>query len=271
MSKQYWSIAFKSFCLFFVGLGLEAQAQEQAPITDKNQKAMECRAIDDRMQRLLCFDELFKTPVEIKPVVIVPIEPVKTDGPIRSMAKNLETLRAVNDINWVLRMRPWQETMLLTQSDYENIIASPANRRGEGENAIEHQWTPQTVDVFMTMKEADVSADRPSDDQAIMMLSCENDISTLAVLLPKPIKTLQANIALSSGSGSVFHLNWRDVEDGKVIIAGRGLESIDTIKTLANYKRLQLQVNYPDGPRAFVFDMNDIGSRLKPLRTACHW
>ncbi|UXN05044.1 type VI secretion protein [Bartonella sp. HY406] len=267
MNRQYRLIAFKSLCFLFAGFALQTQANAQ----NINEEAIKCRVIEDRNQRLLCFDAIFETPVAIKPPVTVTEEILKVDGPLRTMAKTLENLREANDVNWVLRMRPWQETMLLTQIDYEKVMLSPANRPERNENSIQHQWTPQTVDVFMTMKETDIPTDRAIEDQAIMMLSCENDISTLAVLLPKPIKTLQANISLSSGTGSVFHLNWRDVEDGKVIIAGRGLESIDTIKTLANYKRLQLQVNYPDGPRAFIFDMNDIASRLKPLRTACHW
>lgn len=267
MNKQYRFIALKSLCFVFASFALQAQVNAQSI----NEKAMECRVIDDRNQRLLCFDAVFETPLKPKEPINVVEEPIKIDGPLRSMAKTLENLREVNDVNWVLRMRPWQETMLLTQMDYEKIMTSPANRPDSNENTIQHQWTPQTVDVFMTMKETDIPADRPKEDQAVMMLSCENDISTLAVILPKPIKTLQANISLSSGTGSVFHPNWRDVEDGKVIIAGRGLESIDTIKTLANYKRLQLQVNYPDGPRAFIFDMTDIALRLKPLKTACHW
>lgn len=234
-------------------------------------EGIKCTKITDRVQRLLCFDETFKSPIRQVNINISPPDLKKPDGPLRLMANALERQRDRDDDNWIIRARPWQQTMLLTLADFDRILVSGVNKQPDSENAIQHEWTPQTVDIFMTMREADVPAERPGADEATMMLSCENDITTLAILLPKPIQTLQANLSMSSGSGSIFKLNWRDVENGTVVIAGRGLESIDSIKTIANYSRVQVQVNYPEGPRAFVFDINNLKDRLKPLRTACHW
>lgn len=81
---------------------------------------------------------------------------------------------------------------------------------------------------------------RPAGEKALLLLTCENNITTLGVILPRPINTLQANLSLSGDQGPVLRPNWRDVENGDVIIAGRGLESINTIKTIAGNGRIQL-------------------------------
>jgi|GEM_PF-1445677 len=230
-----------------------------------------CSRIKDRVQRLLCFDDLFKSTLEQAKIESVPEIPAKQAGPIRLMATLLEEQRVSGETNWIMRMRPWHQAMLLTSADYEHGFSGKT-----GQYLSDEQFSPrlregEAVDIFMTMREAGIPKNQLFANKAILMLSCENDITTLGVLLPKPITTLQANLSLSSGSGSLFRLNWRDVENGDVVIAGRGLESIDTIKTIANYERVQLQVTYPEGARSFFFDMHDLKDRLKPLRTACHW
>lgn len=228
-----------------------------------------CSHIKDRVQRLLCFDDLFKSTLEQPQIEKAPEIRIKAAGPMRLMATVLEEQRAPGEKNWIMRVRPWRETMLLTPYDHERGFTG---RHTQGGRSAPAEWNAQSVDIFMTMKEeTDAHKERAFSEKAILMLSCENDITTLGVLLPKPITTLQANLSLSAGNGSTFKLNWRDVENGDVVIAGRGLESIDTIKTIANYERVLLQVTYPEGPRSFVFDMHDLKDRLKPLRTACHW
>lgn len=229
-----------------------------------------CIEISDRVQRLLCFDEVYKSPVTKEKTTTVENKTKNIAGPIRIMAETLERQRIEGDMNWIMRARPWQETMLLADNDYNSMLNGKEKSIEHG-GGPDHEWTAQAVDIFMTIRNSNNFVDNANVDNAIMMLSCENDITTLAVLLPKPIKTLQANLLLSSNSGSIFKLNWRDVENGTVVIAGRGLESIATIKTISNYSRVQLQVNYPEGSRTFVFDMNDLKDRLRPLRLACHW
>lgn len=267
--KRWYKLRLLKFFLLIIGASISIAHSDDASRTEEGIK---CSKINDRVQRLYCFDTLFNSPVPTLPVENTDDQTDQTDGPIKSLATLLERQRPIDDTNWIMRMRPWHETMLLAADDFNRIITSGPNQQPADKNSIDHKWTPEAVDVFLTMRETDVPEDRRLKKEAIMMLSCENDITTLAVLLPKPIKTLQANISLSSGNGSIFRLNWRDVENGSVVIAGRGLESIDTIKTIANYPRVQLKVNYPDdGSRVFIFDMNDLGSKLKPLRLACHW
>lgn len=234
-----------------------------------------CRTLTDRVARLACFDTVYHTPIvpeQHKPDAQAQPGATNEVGPIRRLAKQMEASRPVGDPNWVVRVRPWREEGLLTEGDFDKrVSAKPVQVAMDPLGPV----TAETADVFMTMHESAAAAEssnlRPADDQAILMLSCENDITTLGVLLPKPIETLQANLSLSGDRGSVFQLNWRDTENGDVVIAGRGLESIDTVQTIAAYGRVQLQVTYPEGTRAFVFDTADLKERLKPLRIACHW
>jgi type VI secretion system VasI family protein len=222
-----------------------------------------CRVIADRVARLACFDAAYRTPLPPEPKPLPDVEsPVPGKiGPIRKLTQQFEAMRPAGDGDWMVRARPWREDILLSAADFDGRVAAGLS--------------PEAADIFMTMREAGPASgtpsEKPADEQAVLMLSCENDITTLGVLLPKPINSLQANLSLSGDRGSVFKLNWRDTENGDVVIAGRGLESIDTIKTVAGYDRVQLQVSYPDGARAFVFDTADLSEKLKPLRAACHW
>ncbi|MCB5205272.1 type VI secretion protein [Neorhizobium sp. T786] len=230
-----------------------------------------CGLMEDRVSRLLCFDELFATPVASTTTTSPSTAVTTAPAPLRALIEEVEKSRPAGSNEWLVRARPWHEFMLMKDDDFRKTLTGTQNRQPAGENAAQHEWTPQTVDIFMTTKQAELSAGQSPGEEAVLMLSCENDITTLGVLLPKPIRTLQAQLSLSGGQGSVFRLNWRDIENGDFVIAGRGLESIDTIKAIAGFERIQLQVGYPDGPRAFLFDIGDLKDQLKPLRTACHW
>lgn len=233
--------------------------------------AMACIDMVDRVARLACFDAAYNTPIassEEQKSGDDQSPPLKA-GPLRHLAQRLEQFRHGDEAGWIVRLRSWDEETLWTEEEFGSRLPGatvPAAPSG-----------PDTApaDVFMTMREIDADAavenGKSAGEKAVLMLSCENNITTLGVLLPRPINTLQANLSLSGDRGSVARLNWRDVENGDVIIAGRGLESINTIRTIAGYGRIQLQVTYPDAVRAFVFDTADLSSRLKPLTTACHW
>ncbi|PYE85153.1 type VI secretion system-associated protein TagO [Phyllobacterium leguminum] len=255
-----------TFAAAMIATAVPAVAQGEADASRVTPE--QCVSIADRVARLTCFDTVFKTPVPQAAPAPAPEAAAspKKDAPIRRLAEQMEGTRGVDDSNWIVRYRPWHTSMLVDQMDQNRLgTLTASSRPGDSEARVE------AVDVFMTMKEADISPNRAADDRAILMLSCENDITTLGILLPKPISTLQANLSLSGDNRSTFRLNWRDVENGDVVIAGRGLESIETIKAITGYRRIQLQVNYPGGPRAFIFDLEDLNNRLKPLKAACHW
>jgi len=237
------------------------------------QGAEKCRLIRDNMQRLLCFDALFDTPLatmsspesasQISSSQIMPVE-VPRERPIGDMILAMERERAAGFEGWQVYIRRWQGGELAWSGAMDGINLSEAElTRNNSER--------NPVDIFMTMREAGVARDRAPSEQAILLLSCDNDITTLGVLLPQPINTLSANLSLSGPSGGQHRLNWRNVESGSLVIAGRGLESIETIKAIADYPRIQFQVTYPEGPRAFVFNMDGLKAKLRPFRIACHW
>jgi len=230
----------------------------------------QCRLIDDNMQRLLCFDSLFDTPVTMTtsqgeksqeiPGISMQDER-EAERPIGNMILAMERARADGFDDWQTYIRRWQGGELAWFGAMDSADLRDADlMRGNLER--------NPVDIFMTMSETHIPHDRPVSERAVLLLSCDNDITTLGVFLPRPINTLSSNISLSGPSGKLHRLNWRNVESGSLVIAGRGLESIETIKAIADYPRIQFQVSYPEGSRAFVFNMRDLKARLRPFRLA---
>jgi len=268
-----------AFIMLLFGLVLNLNFPAFAQVTARefgnaDGAAQRCRLIDDNMQRLLCFDALFDTPLErdftSEKVDGAPLMTTSDavgaaiERPIGDMILAMERERPSGFDDWQVSIRRWQGGDLIWSGAMD-----AANLRDA--DLIRNNSERNPVDIFMTMKEADVPADRAQSDRAVLLLSCDNDITTLGVLLPQPINTLSANLSLS-GSGGVLHrLNWRNVESGSLVIAGRGLESIETIKAIADSPRIQFQVTYPEGSRAFVFNMRGLKARLRPFRMACHW
>jgi len=267
----------KFILLIWLALSLDMAAfsQSQANSPDGALEGVnQCRILEDNMQRLLCFDNLFDTPLVMAPTqehdpkqaASSVAEEVETPlpRPIGDMVLAMERGRSNGEQDWQVHIRRWQGGELAWEGSMAaaNLTEAELQRNNSERNP---------VDIFMTMGQAEVPADGPQSERAVLLISCDNDITTLGVLLPRPINTLSANLSLSGPGGVVHRLNWRNVESGSLVIAGRGLESIDTIKAIANYPRIQFQVVYPDGPRAFIFNMRDLKAHLRPFRIACHW
>jgi len=279
-----WSLviplAWLALTLDFLAFAQETMVGETVAGNDnKLAAAQKCRSLGDNMQRLLCFDGVFDTPLmavtaqeqadetassAFSPNAAPPDAAPLDERPIGEMIAAMERTRQPGFEGWQVHVRRWQAGNLSWQGTMAAADLSDADlTRNNSER--------NPVDIFMTMAQAEAPADRPQSERAVLLISCDNDITTLGVLLPRPINSLSANLSLSGPGGVLHRLNWRNVESGSVVIAGRGLESIDTIKAIANYPRIQFQVAYPDGPRAFVFNMRDLKAHLRPFRIACHW
>lgn len=253
---------------FSFGLVLPLQAMAG---TDARAASGElCRLVADRVARLSCFDQAFDTPLPVAAATGVAAI-MRRPAPYAELIRDIASKHSSQQADWSLRYRPWGEDRLYDGEKYADLLASQTNRPPAGNGAQPHQLTEEAVDIFMTRPDVLSLQNGKSDGEAILLLSCENNITTMGVLLPKPIRALQARLSLSGTSGMKFKLNWRDFENGNFIIAGRGLESIDTIKAIATDNRIQLQVDFEDGPRAFLFEIGDLKNQLRPLRTACHW
>lgn len=271
------SLSFLFLLLAFIpGTGSHGFAQT-ARTSDEQWTVDHCRQMKDRVSRLDCFDRVFDiAPVipETNPDQLMPqsVETVQ-DGPVRQIALDQEKTRIKGQSGWVSRIRPWSESVFLSLEEFSTIKNSPINNEQEG-SVRKHQWTDRNVDVFLTMLEKDIAAEaalKTLEEKAILMVSCENDITSLYVILPKPIKNPRAQLVLSAENRAPFSVSWRDVENGRVMSAGRGLESIDFIKTLSVLPLIRLQVKDENYNRAFTFEIDDLRSRVQPLRSACHW
>jgi type VI secretion system VasI family protein len=226
-----------------------------------------CRNMSDRMGRLECFDRLFSTPINLRAMSAPPIEEGTPVSQLRIFVLDQESARHADQTNWLMRLRPWNTNMYFPIDSSSDLDKKQPDIAAQAPN-----WTLETSDIFLTVREADVHrAPERLDDLGILMVSCENDITTLYFTLPRPVADARTQIALNSDSGESVNLTWRDFESGDVILAGRGLESIDLLHTLTRFKRIQLQVKYDDGPRAFIFEIGDLQDKLKPIRQACHW
>ncbi|MGX9983419.1 type VI secretion system-associated protein TagO [Methylobacterium fujisawaense] len=235
-----------------------------------------CRATRDRVGRLLCFDALFKTPVEDSAAETPPPETAKVirkPSPLRELGLDQERGRPDGVAGALVRIRPWRSAAFVEPTTFEGILTGRAGQAADLP-ADQRAWTADTADVFLTLREGDGVSPLGRgtlDQRSVIMLACEDDITAFYILLPKPVGHARTKFALTTDRGVTLNLHWRDYENGDVILAGRGLESIDLIKSLINSRRLAIQIDYPDGPQTYLFEAGQLTEALRPLRRACHW
>lgn len=241
-------------------LALMAIGAEQAranPWQASDEQIEACRKTEDRVRRLNCFDALFH--VASPEPAQATSAPARPSSPIRSLAFSQERERGSLTAPLV-RVRPWGSERLSPPPEASNAAREP----GE---------SPAGADVFVSIAERPATLDPPVplDDRAVMLLTCEQDITGLYFVLPEPVADGRARVEIAGDRGSPMTLNWRDFGEGGVILAGRGLESIALIRSLWASRRLHVRVDYPKGPRAFVFEVEKLDEAVRPLRQACHW
>lgn len=209
-----------------------------------------CTAIVDRVARLACFDAAFQTPVEGLPDGPRPTGEAAAPppGPLRRMAETLLAGRRPQERGWILRWRA-SSAAALQPAGTVPPVSRPADET-------------QAPDIFLLTV---------NEEGAELMVSCDNNITTLAIVLGRPVPTLQTRVGAAADVATVAPEFWRDLEDGYVLTPGRGLPSIDMLRGLAGARRLQLQVWYPQAPRAYLFDVAGLGDNLPAVRAACRW
>jgi type VI secretion system protein VasI len=219
-----------------------------------------CRTTGDRVRRLTCFDALFRVP-KAPDVVAETTPPPRPASPLRSLALSQERGRGAQ-VTPVTRVRPWGP-------EGGAVSVEPV----EASDPSVRDLLPVGADVFVTVAETPGPPDPPPplDERAVLLLTCEHDITGLYFVLPEPVSDGRARVEIAGDRGAPMTLNWRDFGHGDVILAGRGLESIALIRSLSASRRLHVRVDYPKGPRAFVFEVSGLDEALKPLRQACHW
>lgn len=241
-----------------------------------------CRTIQNRVDRLSCFDALFKTPSTIGgDIVQATSSTVLGPGPITRLIEDVDRARPgpVPPIHHELR--PWQTELRLSQMEFDGFLARQAKPLEPSEDVWSKRtliepidYAPDTVDVFLVTRsllpEAGVPQVSPLGARALMMMSCENDITRLALRLPEPIAERRIQVELRTASGGKLGV-WQSLENGHIVTAGRGLESIGLIAGMIGHKRVQAELITDEQVYPFFFDIDNLGEVIGALRTACHW
>ncbi len=162
-----------------------------------------CRATRDRVGRLLCFDALFKTPVEDSAAETPPPETAKVirkPSPLRELGLDQERGRPDGVAGALVRIRPWRSAAFVEPTTFEGILTGRAGQSADLP-ADQRAWTADTADVFLTLREGDGVSPLGRgtlDQRSVIMLACEDDITAFYILLPKPVGHARTKFALTT-------------------------------------------------------------------------
>lgn len=103
----------------------------------------------------------------------------------------------------------------------------------------------------------------------LMTVQCHNNITELALMLPRPLARERVTLSFS-GAGGPREQTWRVRDEGLVVSAGRGLPAIRTLKDMLAGERLRFSSteSHLDG---LIFDLAGLPAALEPLRRSCGW
>lgn len=192
----------------------------------------DCQTQTIALQRLNCYDTLFQAPVHL---VEIPKPPTS------------RKITILDHIHTQERQRTAEDEPLLLNSQ------------------LEHADSGQQQVIISTPAIGAIGI-RP-----ILAISCQRNITQLQIVLPKPINLPIIKLILRDETGTIrIQAPWRVSSTGRIVAAGRGMDSIESIRALQGIQYIQLQSNQPilDGLR---FELTGLAGKLPTLATACHW
>jgi type VI secretion system protein VasI len=261
-----------------------------------DQNALEkCRTEVDRFDRLSCFDKLFETPTDIvveqeEPLWEKKIPSAKAPyGRLEALVRKIETSRIKGDDTWQFRYRTTGQAKLQTLDEMMVELAKPTSQNKEAsvknetgimpEKAVatlvahsdDTKLEPGIANIYLTMPEI-LSPDSPSEaGQAILFLTCEEDITTAGIILPQAVDRTKIPTQIRRDGNIAEKDIWQTSESYRVLISARGLVSISHICKWLQTKRTQISLPLEGKQRAFVFEMSNLRQMIGPLRKACRW
>lgn len=192
--------------------------------------ASACTDISGRLERLACFDRVFETPLDAAEVFSFQQE--KPEEWVR--AKQSENARNLDDTGFVLR--------------YAN-----AEQPKSG--------------IWMTATALpDIGQDKSK--MPILMFSCFDNISRVELVLPKP--TPAGVVKVVTASSFSISQRWLSDDSGNILRAGRGLPSIEVMKSLLSGPRAVVRSNEPEVGN-LTFDTSGLKQAIQPMRNVCRW
>ncbi|MFW5443455.1 MAG: type VI secretion system-associated protein VasI [Methylococcaceae bacterium] len=195
----------------------------------------QCTTIKSSLKRLTCFDHYFKTPIVIENKKQVSQVLRNRTSKIMQMAMRVE------------QQRTDEQTGFLS------------------DEMLEHELAGQQR-IILTTPAIGSSPPRP-----LLIISCINNITRLQIGLHQPINKGWIEISLGlNGGKQQTNSAWRMTGDGQIVDAGRGIPSINLLKTMQGQNRVQIH-SQDISLQGLTFDITGFTQQVKSLRLACHW
>lgn len=194
--------------------------------------AKDCTAIVSALERLACFDQAAGTPARVP---VVPVRAVVVRPEIVELVEANEAAREAENHRFMALVRP-----------------EPS---GEGQQMV------------ISAPALGAAAPRP-----LLAISCQSKITRLQLVVAEPLVPNRLRLRIFKDDRPVgAPRDWRVLDTGQVIDAGRGLPAIELLRELGGAQRLRLEsVDYPplDG---LVFDAQGLDALIKQERELCRW
>ncbi len=242
-----------------LSIHLHSFASDGAPWGNITDEAIDqCRYIPSNVDRLYCYDDLFKATVNTNIQVEQPAGE-KTDKPAKELSPFIDAIQSIES------RRQIDNSLFLSHIQYGiNFV----EKKEQYDPTLMRQLGEAGYNVYLTKPSLSAS----QTFKPILTLSCINDITSLQIVLPKAYGNVHSSeITLSNGQGIEKKQRWRVLMEGQVLSAPRGLDSIRYIQSLFNYEFLNIQTTLNGHAIQATFDLHDLRKEIKPLSIACHW
>lgn len=193
----------------------------------------DCTAVVSALERLACFDRAAGTPARVPPTMT------------RMTAKQ------------PLSVAGW-------------VQANEARRRAEDSRFLLSRW-PATDHSLQPQLLISAPALGALGLRPYLVISCQSGISTLQLLMAEPVVPNRIRLRVFKDDRPLAAAReWRVLDTGQVIDAGRGLPAIDLLRGMGGGQRLRLESDYPalDG---LMFDADGLGALIEQERQLCRW
>lgn len=194
----------------------------------------DCTSVVSALERLACFDQAAGTPARVPP-----------GSPSRSTVE-----RPAQVAGWVQ--------------------ANEAQRLAEDSRFLLSRW-PVSGDPLQPQLLISAPALGAVGLRPYLIISCRSGISSLQLLTAEPVAPNRMRLRIYKDDRPLAAAReWRVLDTGQVIDAGRGLPSIDLLRGMGGGQRLRLESDYPllDG---LVFDADGLGALIEKERQLCRW
>lgn len=205
--------------------------------------AQQCTQIEQRLERLNCFDHLFQTPVD--------------------MAGDTDVQRAY-------RAYPsaWKIAFETAHRHEQplNVVVQDADSKGNGSQSADSQGNGFQGNAWVTLTAQLIPHSLKVNESPILMISCIDNLSRIELALPQPISEARVSIALLDGEPQA----WRSDDSGVLLSSARGMPAITIMKMMMQHDKITLhsRLSILDGMQ---FDTSSLAQAITPLRQRCGW